>query len=339
MGSYNINNKRSPGTRSPFNSYNPDNIVTNHDPATDDIAEPSTSWTNKLNNTQWFCTSVTLGRANWANVSGGSGSFASLNVPGNVVLGYAGTTTNLIGNSNSGSSTFIFSGTGNTTISSAGNISISTSDGNIIISSSGIHSLLMEGLDIVLASTGNIGTITIGAATNEGQILIGQAGLGLSQSISLGSTAGDYSINIATGTGSNGVLIGNHLAGSNVQILADTTGSQPEAISIDAGGYVAMTPGTVSNNSYDAILDTRVGHVVLTGLTLSSGLSQVITITNTLCTANSCLFVTIANLGNSSAFLTLVRVQPFAGSFEVTVTNNGTQALNGDIHINFWITN
>jgi len=35
--------------------------------------------------------------------------------------------------------------------------------------------------------------------------------------------------------------------------------------------------------------------------------------------------------------MTVTRVTPGAGSFTVTLTNNGAAALNGDVLITFWI--
>ena len=43
------------------------------------------------------------------------------------------------------------------------------------------------------------------------------------------------------------------------------------------------------------------------------------------------------NKGANDAQMTVTRVEPAAGSFIVTGTNNGAAALNGDVIISFWI--
>ena len=53
--------------------------------------------------------------------------------------------------------------------------------------------------------------------------------------------------------------------------------------------------------------------------------------------ASTPILLTVDNLGSNDAQLTVQRIQLQAGSFLVTVKNNGAAALNGDIHVTFWL--
>ena len=177
-------------------------------------------------------------------------------------------------------------------------------------------------------TTGNAAYILVSIVSNVAQWNLLEAG-GSSGSFSTLTSTG--ATTLAT-TGASVNTFGNTIGATSVTISAGTGG-----IVLSSAGNVKMAPGTVSNASYAATLSTQVGQVTLTGQTLASASTQVLTITNTLCTTSSPLFVSVDNLGTNDAQLTITRVEPKAGSFEVTVKNNGAAALNGDIHVNFWL--
>jgi hypothetical protein len=66
---------------------------------------------------------------------------------------------------------------------------------------------------------------------------------------------------------------------------------------------------------------------------------QVFVITNSLVTApNQPILLSVTNDGTNDAFMTIQRVKLTPGFITVTLRNNGPQALNGNVHIN-WILN
>lgn len=139
--------------------------------------------------------------------------------------------------------------------------------------------------------------------------------------------------NIGTGAAAHTVTIGSTTSTAQTVIQAGTTG----LALIPTGGIATLQPATVSAAAYAATLNANVGAVTLTGQVLAAGSVQVLTITNSICTTASKMLVTVANLGANDAQLNITRIQPQAGSFLVTVKNDGAAALNGDIHVTFWI--
>ena len=196
---------------------------------------------------------------------------------------------------------------------------------------------------ITIGDTQTAGSISIGAAMTSGTLNLGSTGAGVGTMTIAGGT-GAQTVNIAaSGTGAKTIAIG--ATGSvDVITMGSSTGASSltlkagsAGISLASAGNVKMTPGTVSAAAYAATLSTQVGQVTLTSQTLASSGVQVLTITNTLCTTTTPIFVSVDNLGTNDAQLTIQRVQLQAGSFLVTVKNNGAAALNGDIHVNFWL--
>ena len=83
--------------------------------------------------------------------------------------------------------------------------------------------------------------------------------------------------------------------------------------------------------------NVRVGQSVHTGLTTASGSVEVLTVTNSLITATSAVLVSAANFGSNDAQMTITRVVPGSGTMNVSLKNNGSAALNGNIVLSFWI--
>lgn len=284
-------------------------IKANRIPTTADNGYPvGQIWIYSAGSAAYILVSVVSNVALWQLVApAGGGSFSTLTSTGATTLATTGASVNTFGNTTGATSLSLRVGTGNFS------------------------------LDGVAASTYSIGAstvggnITIGGTAQTGAITLGSSSA--SQTVNIGTGTGTSTIDIGTNAGGQAIIqIGNTAATSALLLEAGSTGG----IGISAGGNVLMTPGTVSAAAYAATVQANVGQVTLTGQVLASGASQVLTITNGFISATSPVFVTVSNLGSNDAQLTVQRVQPKAGSLEVTVKNNGAAALNGNIHVTFW---
>lgn len=170
-----------------------------------------------------------------------------------------------------------------------------------------------------------LGAIDIDAATTIGINSDGGA-------INIGTDADAQAVNVGTGAAARPVTVGSTNTTSATTIQSGTGG-----ISLEAAGIVDMVPATASVAGVGLTIDANVGVGTFTGLTTASAASQVFTITNSVCTVGSAILVSASNLGANDAQMTVTRVTPGAGSFTVTLTNNGAAALNGDVIITFWI--
>lgn len=273
---------------------------------------------------------ITLGSSSASNtlvIAGGAGAttlqLANAQVAGSVSIGAAMT-----------SGTITVGGTG----LQVGTISIAPGTGaqSLLLGTggTGVKTITVGGTAANVITIGNVqtaGSIAMGDAMTSGTIQIG------------GSGAQVGTISIAPGTSSQAVRV--MINGTGLLTLGSTTGAAGTTIQGGTGGIlispttgaIKMTPATVSAAAYAATLSSQLGQVTLTGQVLASAATQVLTITNTLCTTTTPIHVTVDNLGTNDAQLTITRVQLKAGSFEVTVKNNGAAALNGDIHVNFWL--
>jgi len=141
-------------------------------------------------------------------------------------------------------------------------------------------------------------------------------------------------INIG-GTNNTGTITIGNPASTSVLIRSAEAGG----ISLDGMGNIrAVTIGiTEASPTAAATLNVRVGLTNWTGFTTASAASQVFTITNAFSTLGAPILVTATNGGSNDAQMTVTRVNALAGSFIVTLKNNGAAALNGDVDINFWI--
>ena len=89
----------------------------------------------------------------------------------------------------------------------------------------------------------------------------------------------------------------------------------------------ASPTASITANSVPAVAAT------FTGFTTAAAASQVFTIVSNLFHTTTNYQVTVSNTGTNDAHMTLVRVNPLAGSVAITVTNNGAAALNGNVTI------
>ena len=142
-------------------------------------------------------------------------------------------------------------------------------------------------------------------------------------------------VNIATGAGQKALTIGSVNTGSTTLVQGGATG----LITLSCAQGVAVTPGTNTQGSptATAVIASRVGVATFTGFTTAAAASQVFTVTNASVTTTSAILAVSSNLGANDAQMNIKRVTPAAGSFAVTVKNDGTQALNGNVVITFWI--
>jgi hypothetical protein len=241
---------------------------------------------------------------------------------GNLDLGVNATEhTTRLGSTNAASATTVQSGTG-ALIVNAGNA--------LTLDAVGVLELNSSGAAI------SIGNDTVAQALN--------LGTGGARTVTIGNNVGATSVVVNGGTGvmqfganaiEHATTVGSVTTASATTIQAGTGG-----IALNAAGIVSMAPATNSAAGVSVTLNARVGHAVFTGQTTAAAAAQEFTINNTTITnATTAIFVTAANLGANDAQMSVTRVVPAANSVVVTLTNNGAAALNGDVHINFWVIN
>lgn len=178
----------------------------------------------------------------------------------------------------------------------------------------------------------NIASGAAGAASTV-NILNGVATAGV-QTLNLAAGASVKAINIGTGAAANVVTLGSVTGAANTVIQAGTLG-----IDLNAAGIVSMQAATDTQASPSAtsILNVFVGSVTFTGFTTAAAASQVFTFTNNKVTATSQILCSASTLGANDAQMTVTRILPAAGTFNVTLKNNGAAAVNGNIIITWWV--
>lgn len=77
------------------------------------------------------------------------------------------------------------------------------------------------------------------------------------------------------------------------------------------------------------------GSATFTGYTTAAAAVQLLTITNDWIEVGSPILISVQNAGTNDAQMTITQVETKDGSVEVVLTNNGAQALNGNIVISF----
>jgi hypothetical protein len=242
-------------------------------------------------------------------------------------IGTVGERTVTIGNIVGTTGIALNAGTGGIDLESAGTGDIIiNSDDTLLLDSDGVLELNSSGGvinigDDVVNQAINIGgggerTVTIGGITTASSVVV-QCGTGPAY---FGANATDHTTNVGSVTG----------------VSATTIQAGTGGLTFSAAGIVDMTP-VVASHASTVTIDANVGVATLTGFTTAAAGTEAITITNSICTANSAILVSVSNKGANDAKMTQARVVPGAGSFVVHVINNGAAALNGDIIITFWI--
>lgn len=110
-------------------------------------------------------------------------------------------------------------------------------------------------------------------------------------------------------------------------------------LSFEGDGLTEMESAnaTIASPVVIATVDTNVIDILATGFTTAAGATEVFTITCNQVSTTSPIMHGCCNEGANDAQMTITRVNRSAGSFVVTVTNNGAAALNGNLHMTFWI--
>ena len=154
--------------------------------------------------------------------------------------------------------------------------------------------------------------------------------------INVGTGAAVVNTIAVGGTGANVITVANTQTAGSVSIgAAMTTGT----INIGSAlsGLVTLPAVPVSAAGTTVVNNVRVGQAIYTGNITGAATALVLTLTNSLISATSSIFMTVSNLGANDAQMTLYRVKPGAGTCEITLFNNGAAALNGDVQVSFWV--
>jgi hypothetical protein len=318
----------------PINFQNPNPIIANRAPTTADKAPIGQLWIFVSANSVYVLTSVVNNLANWQllEVGGGGGVLTSLTVnPGPTNLSTVGNGAVNIGNATNTGAITITAGTGNIALVGAGHtigIGNDAAANTVIVGSTtgAAVTTIQGGTAGVAVNTSATGTITIGLPTMTGTITLGQSTAVAGQVINIGNSAAPNAVNIGTLNGA-----------AETTISAGTGG-----IVMLAGGNISMGPATptpVASPTATVVSNTRVGYAVFTGFSTAPAADQIFTITNSVVTANSAIFVTVGNQGTNDAEMTMTRVNAGAGTFNVDTINNGAAALNGNVTITWWVIN
>jgi len=225
-----------------------------------------------------------------------------------------------IGNATDASSVVIEAGTGAVSIG-ANAIAHTTTVGSVTVAAdttiqAGTGALTIDGL----------GIIDIDAA---GALSINSDG-GV---INIGNDADAQNMNIGTGAAARVIQIGNATGVTEVEI----TGGSAGITLTPTLGIMTAAPLEVSVAGVAITASANLASCTFTGQTTAAAAEQEFTITNTLCTITSMLFVTATNVSAADCQMYVTRVEPKAGSFVVTLTNHGAASLDSNVIINFWL--
>jgi len=226
--------------------------------------------------------------------------------------------------------------------SSTGGFDVLTT-GAISLDASLASNLTVTGasVDLTLSSSG--GSVVISATESAADSIKIESTAGGIDILASGAAAGEDIDIIATGssvniTATEAVANAIVLSASNAVGGIDiTTGGG--SIDLSSAGAVTMVANaaSVASPTASSTQNFNVGAATFTGFTTASSGTQTFTITNSLVSATSQLFVSIANEGANDARMQIQRVKRLAGSFEVYTINAGAAALNGNVTITWWL--
>ncbi len=211
-----------------------------------------------------------------------------------------------------------------------------TSTGGLAIGSANAGAMTWDtgagiSIDSVTASNFTVtGTADLTLSSTAGAVNITSNQNGVVDSIKLDATAANGGITMNAGT--NGIII-NPTDGDVT--LQTTSSGRIHLLSLE--NIVIWNHDEQSSASAAVTSDTHNGQGVFTGFTTASAAAQVFTITNTHIETDTALFVSACNAGANDAQMTVTRIKKLSGSMEVTLTNNGAAALNGDVNISWLI--
>lgn len=254
-----------------------------------------------------------------------------------------------VGSTTTTAGTVIQSGSGDVTVTSTDAVTIDAAGVLELNSSAGAISVGNDAVSQAInIGTAGARTITMGNSTGATSLVL-DCGTG---ALNIGTNAIAHTVTIGNGTGITSVVVnsgsGAASFGANATDHTTTIGSTTVAshtiiqggtsgVSIQSAGIMNIVPVTDSQASPSATstINANVGVATFTGFTTAAAASQTFTITNSVVSATSAILVTVDNIGANDAQMTITRVKPGAGSFDVVVKNNGAAALNGDLKINF----
>lgn len=291
----------------------PTPIVAKRAPTTNDKAPIGSLWVEPVNsagvaqNAAWILTSIINNSANWADISGGNGSY------NNILLPYSTQTVGLIEFGNVASfiipeATSVYvgqsagnvsnTGTDNVAVGSLALVDLTTGHDNVAVGyEAGAHATTATDLVLVGSLAGNALTtgsnnVALGkgallaATTSASNIAIGTGALagvttGTGENIAIGGNSVLAGIttgagNIAIGYGAGSALVTGTEAG-NIYIndagvngesnVMRVTSNGAMVLKAAATGNVSVVPVTSSGSSTTPTLNGRVGVVTVTGLT------------------------------------------------------------------------
>ena len=336
-------------------------IVSNRAPTTADKAQIGTEWvqpkdvTGATVNGVWFLASIINNLATWVNVSGGSASFANINLPyttasvgrftydgiltfnvpnaTNIFLGQAAGNVGVAGASNTSLGTLtlsaITSGGSNTAVGYSSLEQVTTGSTNVAVGPLALSALTTGSTNIALG-----GSALLNLLTGSTNIAIGpSAGTGY-----VLAESGNVLINDAGTVGDTNML----RITSNGAAQITTTGST-SGLTLFTNGLVSVTAvlTTAASPSAGTTANQRLVRMAYTGFTTAAAGVQSFTFTSSFINVASMVFATITNLNASGngAFMGLQGIQQAAGSMVIHTINNGAGALGaGDtVFVNVWI--
>jgi len=318
-------------------------IISQRAPNTRDKREIGSIWIDQPNDDIYILTSIVANAASWIGAGGGAGSFTNITASGNITAGGTITSTGAI---TAGDSLTMSSGTCTITADDdvAQAIYLHTDAGT----TETIEIYADQGTDpasiYVHSDDGGVTVESAFASADAINILASDAAGGIDMDWGTGGFSavgvnGAFTLETGTGTISLGadtaaknIILGNATGATDLLLQAGTAG-----ITLSAAGIVDMVPATDSQAATTVTINANVGSGTFTGDTTAAGGSVTLTVTNSVCTVASSVFCSVSTLGTNDAQLTIQRVEPKAGSFEVTCKNNGAAAVNGDIILTFWI--
>lgn len=184
----------------------------------------------------------------------------------------------------------------------------------------------------------NINSGTAASGTSQINISTGTGGGGI-KTVNIGNADGLTTIgmlgnvNINAGTNNGLTVIGNGTGIAPISLIGGINATVGVASAVVAaaggpGGTVAVT-----NNS-------GVGSITLAGYTQAIDTTLVVTLNNTVISGtDSCILASVSNQGANNAQMYISRIQPSLHQAIITILNIGTQALNGNMQLNFWVLN
>jgi len=294
------------GQNQPLIGIFPPPIVTTRNPTANDMADIGQIWINESANTAFVLTSIVANVATWQEFAFNGGA-----VFNNLTVTNAFTVTNGPAHINS-------------TVNVANAILLNANGG-------AAETIVIESQQGTTATAINIDAVAGGVALNAGMGMTLQS----ADAMSLTTSGAAQNINLTTlGAGSDIQLT----AGGNITAIGDTQITLETNVATP--GNIALIGGTVAAAGAAATLNAYIGTAILSTLVTPSMATETITITNAVVTGvNSGIIVTAENLGGNDAKMTVVRVIPAAGSFQVILLNNGAAALNGNLLINWIVIN